>query len=64
MAFRKTPELIRLAETAGSRYRGVCLNEVSEAFGVNQRTAKRMMRAINEAIPSYICLTDRDRRRR
>jgi predicted DNA-binding transcriptional regulator YafY len=63
MAFRKAQELIRLAEMAGSRYRGVCLNDVSEAFGVNQRTAQRMMREFEEAFPSYICSTDRDRRR-
>ena len=63
MAFRKAQELIRLAEMAGSRYRGVCLNDVSDAFGVNQRTAQRMMREFEEAFPSYICSTDRDRRR-
>ena len=63
MAFRKAQELIRLAEMAGSRYRGVCLNDVSEAFGVKQRTAQRMMREFEAAFPSYICSTDRDRRR-
>lgn len=63
MAFRKAQELIRLAEMAGSRYRGVCLNDVSDAFGVNQRTAQRMMREFEEAFPSHICSTDRDRRR-
>lgn len=63
MAFRKAQELMRLAEMAGSRYRGVCLNDVSETFSVNQRTAQRMMREFEEAFPSYICSTDRDRRR-
>lgn len=63
MAFRKAQELMRLAEMAGSRYRGICLSDVSEAFGVNQRTAQRMMREFEETFPSYICSTDRERRR-
>ena len=63
MAFREAQELIRLAEMAGSRYRGVCLNDVSETFCVNQRTAQRMMREFEEAFPSHICATDSERRR-
>ena len=63
MAFRKAQELMRLAEMAGSRYRGICLSDVSEAFAVNQRTAQRMMREFEETFPSYICSADRDRRR-
>ena len=63
MAFRKAQDLMRLAEMAGARYRGVCLNDVSDTFGVNQRTAQRMMREFEEAFPAYICSTDRDRRR-
>ena len=63
MSFRKARDLMRLAEMAGSRYRGVCLNDVSETFCVNQRTAQRMMREFEEAFPSYICKTDDERRR-
>ena len=63
MAFREAQELIRLAEMAGSRYRGVCLNDVSETFCVNQRTAQRMMREFEEAFPSHICATASERRR-
>jgi predicted DNA-binding transcriptional regulator YafY len=63
MAFRKAQELMRLAEMAGSRHRGICLNDVSEAFGVNNRTAQRMMREFEETFPAYICSTDDDRRR-
>lgn len=48
---------------ADPRYRGVCLNDVREAFGVNQRTPQRMMREFEEAFLSYICSTDRDCRR-
>lgn len=63
MAFRKAQELMRLAEMAGSRHRGVCLKDVSETFSVNQRTAQRMIREFEEAFPSYICSTDSERRR-
>lgn len=63
MAFRKAQELMRMAEMAGSRHRGICLNDVSEAFGVNNRTAQRMMREFEETFPAYTCSTDDDRRR-
>ena len=63
MAFRKAQELMRLAEMAGSRYRGVCLNDVCDAFSVNQRTAQRMMREFEEAFPAVLRSADRDRRR-
>lgn len=63
MAFRKAQDLMRLAEMAGSRHRGVSLKDVCEAFGVNQRTAQRMMREFEEAFPSYVCATDQERRR-
>jgi predicted DNA-binding transcriptional regulator YafY len=63
MAFRKAQELMRLAEMAGSRHRGICLNDVSEAFSVNNRTAQRMMREFEETFPAYTCSTDGDRRR-
>lgn len=63
MAFRKAQELMRMAEMAGSRHRGISLNDVSEAFGVNNRTAQRMMREFEETFPAYTCSTDGDRRR-
>jgi predicted DNA-binding transcriptional regulator YafY len=63
MAFRKAQDLMRLAEMAGSRYRGVCLNDVCDAFSVNQRTAQRMMREFEEAFPAFLRSTDRERRR-
>lgn len=63
MAFRKAQDMVRLAEIAGARHRGVCLNDVCETFSVNQRTAQRMMRDFETAFPSYIRTTDQDRRR-
>ena len=48
---------------AGSRFRGVCLIDVCDAFGVNQRTAQRMMREFEDTFPWHTCSTDDDRRR-
>ena len=64
MSFQKAQDLMRIAEIANSRHRGICLNDVEEEFGVNHRTAQRMMRAFELAFPSYTCTTDADRRRR
>ena len=63
MAFEKSLDLMRLAEMAAARHKGVCLAEVVEAFNVNQRTAQRMMRGLEMAFPSVVWSTDRDRRR-
>lgn len=63
MAFEKTLDLMRLAEMAAARHKGVSLVEVSAEFGVNQRTAQRMIRGLEEAFPSVEFSTDQDRRR-
>ena len=63
MAFEKTLDLMRLAELAAARHKGVSLVEVSAEFGVNQRTAQRMIRSLEEAFPSVEYSTDQDRRR-
>lgn len=63
MAFEKTLDLMRLAEMAAARHKGVSLVEVSAEFGVNSRTAQRMIRGLEEAFPSVEFSTDQDRRR-
>lgn len=63
MAFEKSLDLMRLAEMAASRHKGVCLVEVSAEFGVNLRTAQRMIRGLEAAFPSVEFSTDQDRRR-
>ena len=63
MAFEKSLDLMRLAEMAAARHKGVCLVEVSKEFGVNLRTAQRMIRGLEAAFPSIEFSTDRDRRR-
>lgn len=63
MAFEKSFALMRLAEMAAARHRGVCLLDVMQEFEVNQRTAQRMIRGLELIFPSVICSTDDDRRR-
>ena len=63
MAFEKSFALMRLAEMAAARHRGVCLLDVMQEFEVNQRTAQRMVRGLELIFPSVVCSTDADRRR-
>lgn len=63
MSFLKAQELLRLAQLAASRHRGISLPEISEEFGVNMRTAQRMVRAMESTFPSVTFSTDSDRRR-
>ena len=65
IAFSKAIELLRLADLATSRYRGVTLDDVVEAFAVSHRTAQRMVQALAAAFPHAVEVTeDPDRRRR
>ncbi len=63
MAFEKSLDLMRLAEMAAARHKGVSLVEVTQEFGVNMRTAQRMIRGLEAAFPSIEFSTDQDRRR-
>lgn len=63
MAFHKAQDLLKLAQLAASRHRGISLPEISEEFGVNTRTAQRMVRALENTFPSISIQTDGDRRR-
>lgn len=63
MSFHKAQDLLKLAQLAASRHRGISLPEISEEFGVNTRTAQRMVRALENTFPSISIQTDSDRRR-
>lgn len=63
MAFEKSLSLLRLAEMAAARHRGVSLVDVMEEFDVNQRTAQRMMRGLEAAFGSVVHSVDEDRRK-
>ena len=63
MSFHKAQDLLKLAQMAASRHRGISLLEISEEFGVNTRTAQRMVRALESTFPSISIQTDSNRRR-
>lgn len=63
MAFEKSLDLMRLAEMAAARHNGISLVEITQEFGVNMRTAQRMIRGLEAAFPSVEFSTDRERRR-
>lgn len=62
MSFQKATDLLRLAEMATSRYAGVSLLDIEEAFGVDRRTAQRMTKALEDTFPN--CTTRHDEERR
>lgn len=63
MAFEKSFALMRLAEMAAARHRGVSLTDVMDEFEVNQRTAQRMMRGFEAIFPNVLSSIDADRRK-
>jgi predicted DNA-binding transcriptional regulator YafY len=63
MSFAKAQDLFRLAEMAKARYRGVALRDIMEEFAVNERTARRMARALEDVFPRIDVVTDDERRR-
>lgn len=65
MSYSNALQLLRLADLAASRHLGVSLEEVCEEFNCSERTAQRMMRALEEAFPISVAVkTSDDRRRR
>tara|TARA_R110002072_G_scaffold45140_4_gene125772 strand:- start:4364 stop:5356 length:993 start_codon:yes stop_codon:yes gene_type:complete len=63
MSFQKAQDLLKLARLSASRHRGISVKEVAEEFGVNERTAQRMIYALKEVFPSISHQTDSERRR-
>jgi len=64
MSFHKAQDLLKLARMSASRHQGVTVKETAEEFGVNERTAQRMIYALKEVFPSLAHDVDSDRRRR
>jgi predicted DNA-binding transcriptional regulator YafY len=63
MSFAKALDLLRLADMAAARHRGVGLAEIEAEFAVDRRTAQRMARALEAAFPEVEIVTDDSRRR-
>lgn len=63
MPFAKAQDLLRLAQMAASRRRGVSLEDICAEFGVSHRTAQRMTEALDATFPNVTTMDDAERRR-
>lgn len=63
MSFIKARELLRIAEMAKARYRGVSLRDIMNELFVNERTARRMVRELEDLCPKVLITEDEERRR-
>jgi predicted DNA-binding transcriptional regulator YafY len=63
MSFIKARELLRIAEMAKARYRGVSLRDIMSELSVNERTARRMARELEDLCPKVMITDDENRRR-
>jgi len=63
MPFAKAQDMLRLAQMAASRHRGVSLEDICAEFGVSHRTAQRMTEALDATFPNVTTTDDAERRR-
>ena len=63
MSFAKAQDLLRLAQMAASRRRGVSLEDICTEFGVSHRTAQRMTEALDVAFANVTTTDAEDRQR-
>jgi predicted DNA-binding transcriptional regulator YafY len=63
MSFAKAQDLLRLAQMAASRRKGVSLEEICSEFGVSHRTAQRMSDALDATFANVTTSIGEDRRR-
>lgn len=64
MSFSKASDLLKLAEMATARHHGVSLSDITQEFGCDYRTARRMMRALEQVFGSVVVETDESQRKR
>lgn len=64
MSYAKASDLLRVADMATSRFGGIALQDITQEFGCEHRTAQRMMRAFEAAFPQVEIYDDAERRRR
>lgn len=63
MSFAKAQDLLRLAQMAASRRRGVSLDDICSEFDVSRRTAQRMTEALDATFSNVTTTDDAERRR-
>lgn len=64
MSYAKAADLIELAVLAAGRHGGVTLAEIQERFGGVERTAQRMVSALQRCFPDVEAITGDDGRKR
>lgn len=64
MSYAKAADLLRVAEMAMSRFDGIALQDITEEFHCDHRTAQRMMRSFETVFPQVDISEGQDRRRR
>lgn len=64
MSFTKAQDLIRLAQMAATRRRGITLEDICEEFAVSHRTAQRMTDALEDTFADVLVEDGEDRKRR
>lgn len=64
MSFSKAQDLIRLAQLAAARRRGISLEEICTEFDVSHRTAQRMTDALEDTFGNVVAEDGDDRKRR
>jgi predicted DNA-binding transcriptional regulator YafY len=64
MSFSKAMDLVRLAQMAAAKRRGVSLADIIETFGVSHRTAQRMTHALEASFANVVSDDGPDLRRR
>ena len=52
MSFSKTEQFLDLAWRAAATRQGITLDDVTERYEVSLRTAKRMLRAVEQQFPN------------
>lgn len=64
MTYSKAKDLLRLADFASSRFRGVTLTDICETFEVSHRTAQRMTAALYDVFPLAVEVVEDESRQR
>lgn len=64
MSYAKAADLLRVAEMAMSRFDGIALQDLTEEFNCDHRTAQRMMRSFEALFPQVDIRESDDRRKR
>lgn len=63
MSYAKAHEILKLADFARARHRGVTLDDIREEFCVSHRTAQRMTDALESLFPHAVTIFEDDDRR-